>query len=60
MAEPRAATVPRWRGPGGRPLRVAHLTTVDMSLSLLLGTELAVDVEIISFLTLKKRIVLKD
>ena len=37
--------LPRWRGPGGRPLRVAHLTTVDMSLSLLLGTELAVDVE---------------
>lgn len=33
------------RGPGGRPLRVAHLTTVDMSLHLLLGTELAVDVE---------------
>ncbi|HEX7277308.1 MAG TPA: glycosyltransferase, partial [Acidimicrobiales bacterium] len=28
----------------GRPLRVAHLTTVDMSLALLLGTELAVDV----------------
>ncbi|MDQ4131258.1 MAG: glycosyltransferase family 4 protein [Actinomycetota bacterium] len=27
-----------------RPLRVAHLTTVDMSLALLLGTELAVDV----------------
>lgn len=37
--------VPRWRGPGGRPLRVAHLTTVDMSLLLLLGTELVVDVE---------------
>ena len=44
MAEPRADTVAPWRGPGGRPLRVAHLTTVDMSLSLLLGTELAVDV----------------
>ena len=29
----------------GRRLRVAHLTTVDMSLSLLLGTELEVDVE---------------
>ena len=28
-----------------RPLRIAHLTTVDMSLALLLGTELAVDVE---------------
>ncbi len=35
----------RLRGPGGRPLRLAHLTTVDMSLSLLLATELAVDVE---------------
>lgn len=33
------------RGPGGRPLRVAHLTTVDMSLSLLLATEFAHDVE---------------
>lgn len=31
-------------GPGGRPLRLAHLTTVDMSLELLLGTELRVDV----------------
>lgn len=28
-----------------RPLRLAHLTTVDMSLALLLGTELTVDVE---------------
>jgi len=27
------------------PLRIAHLTTVDMSLALLLGTELTVDVE---------------
>ena len=36
---------PRLRGPGGRPLRVAHLTTVDMSLSLLLATELRHDVE---------------
>lgn len=36
---------PRLRGPGGRPLRVAHLTTVDMSLELLLGTELSIDVE---------------
>ncbi|MGW4379061.1 glycosyltransferase [Kitasatospora sp. NPDC004531] len=35
----------RLRGEGGRPLRVAHLTTVDMSLHLLLATELAVDVE---------------
>jgi len=30
---------------GDRPLRVAHLTTVDMSLALLLATELTVDVE---------------
>lgn len=29
----------------GRPLRIAHLTTVDMSLALLLATELRVDVE---------------
>ncbi|OKJ05262.1 glycosyltransferase [Kitasatospora sp. CB01950] len=35
----------RLKGDGGRPLRVAHLTTVDMSLHLLLATELAVDVE---------------
>jgi glycosyltransferase involved in cell wall biosynthesis len=33
----------RWRGPEGRPLRLAHLTTVDMSLYLLLMTELRVD-----------------
>jgi glycosyltransferase involved in cell wall biosynthesis len=39
------AALPRLRGRGGRPLRVAHLTTVDMSLSLLLRTELQVDVE---------------
>ncbi|MFE3197722.1 glycosyltransferase [Embleya sp. NPDC055664] len=32
------------RGPGGRPLRIAHLTTVDMSLALLLRTELEEDV----------------
>jgi len=32
-------------GPRPRSLRVAHLTTVDMSLALLLGTELSVDVE---------------
>ena len=37
-------TVPQLRGPGGRRLTVAHLTTVDMSLELLLGTELEVDV----------------
>jgi glycosyltransferase involved in cell wall biosynthesis len=35
----------RLRAPGDRPLRVAHLTTVDMSLALLLGTELSYDVE---------------
>ncbi|BAJ27453.1 MULTISPECIES: glycosyltransferase [Kitasatospora] len=35
----------RLRGEDGRPLRVAHLTTVDMSLHLLLATELTVDVE---------------
>jgi len=38
-------TMPTLRGPGGRPLRVAHLTTVDMSLALLLGTELQLDVD---------------
>jgi glycosyltransferase involved in cell wall biosynthesis len=32
------------RGPQGRRLRVAHLTTVDMSLAVLLGTELECDV----------------
>lgn len=32
------------RGPGGRPLRVAHLTTVGMSQAQLLATELRVDV----------------
>lgn len=31
--------------PATRPLRLAHLTTVDMSLALLLATELQVDVE---------------
>lgn len=31
--------------PARRPLRLAHLTTVDMSLALLLATELQVDVE---------------
>ncbi len=39
MAEP-----VRSRGADGRALRVAHLTTVDMSLALLLPTELSVDV----------------
>ena len=48
MAEPAGVTTPggvgRLAGPDARPLRVAHLTTVDMSLALLLGTELQVDV----------------
>lgn len=37
--------IPVLRGPGGRRLRVAHLTTVDMSLALLLARELQADVE---------------
>lgn len=37
--------MPRLRGPGGRRLRVAHLTTVDISLPVLLGTELRADVD---------------
>jgi glycosyltransferase involved in cell wall biosynthesis len=45
--------LPRWltvsaeasRGAGVGPLRIAHLTTVDMSLALLLATELTVDLE---------------
>jgi glycosyltransferase involved in cell wall biosynthesis len=37
--------LPRLRGPSGRPLRVAHLTTVDLSLALLLATELEADVQ---------------
>jgi glycosyltransferase involved in cell wall biosynthesis len=36
--------VPILTGPGGRPLRVGHLTTVDLSLAKLLETELRVDV----------------
>lgn len=36
---------PRLRGPGGRPLRVAHITTVDISLVVLLGTELRTNVD---------------
>ena len=36
---------PCLRGPGGRPLRVVHLTTIDASLAILLGTELEYDVE---------------
>ena len=42
---PLLRTIPQLRGPGGRRLRVAHLTTVDMSLALLLGRELEIDVE---------------
>lgn len=46
MAETRGtAGVVRLRSPNGRPLRLAHLTTVDMSLALLLATELEVDVQ---------------
>ena len=37
--------IPRLTGPGERRLRIAHLTTVDMSLQLLLGTELRADIE---------------
>jgi len=36
--------MPELRGPGGRSLRLVHLTTVDMSLVLLLGTELEMDI----------------
>lgn len=36
---------PQLRGPQGERLRVAHLTTVDMSLALLLRTELEVDLQ---------------
>ncbi|MFF2045209.1 glycosyltransferase [Kitasatospora sp. NPDC058170] len=43
-AEPRTPPL-RLRGPDGRPLRVAHLTTVDTSLHFLLATELKVDLE---------------
>jgi glycosyltransferase involved in cell wall biosynthesis len=42
---PERTTSPSLRAPGGRPLRVAHLTTVDMSLWLLLAAELRADVE---------------
>jgi hypothetical protein len=45
VPESRPETLRSLRGPGGCPLRVAHLTTVDMSLALLLETELRVDVE---------------
>ena len=37
------ADVPLLRGPGGRPLRLAHLTTVGISQAKLLATELRVD-----------------
>ena len=42
---PETLTMPRLRGPGGRPLRAAHLTTIDTSLVVLLGTELKAHVE---------------
>lgn len=42
---PETMTLPKLRGPGGRRLRVAHLTTIDKSLEFLLGTELRADVE---------------
>lgn len=42
---PRSRPIPRLVSPTGRRLRLVHLTTVDMSLALLLGGELAVDVE---------------
>lgn len=42
---PDTMTLPRLRGPGGRNLRVGHLTTIDKSLEFLLGTELRADVE---------------
>jgi len=42
---PEPIQLPRLRGPHGRPVRVGHLTTIDMSLALLLGTELQADVE---------------
>jgi glycosyltransferase involved in cell wall biosynthesis len=42
---PDTARTPALCGPGGRALRVAHLTTVDMSLWLLLATELRADLE---------------
>ncbi|MGW4894920.1 glycosyltransferase [Kitasatospora sp. NPDC004240] len=45
MAEHLPAPFPRLRGPGGRPLRVAHLTTVGTRLQRLLATELTVDLE---------------
>lgn len=41
----RPVEVPSLRGPAGRPLRVAHLTTIDLSLQVLLRTELQADVE---------------
>jgi glycosyltransferase involved in cell wall biosynthesis len=37
--------IPRLRGPGGRPLRLGHLTTADVSLAKLLATELRADVD---------------
>jgi glycosyltransferase involved in cell wall biosynthesis len=46
VAEPALRpTTPRLVTADGRPPRVAHLTTVDLSLAMLLATELTVDVE---------------
>ena len=42
-ADERIQSRPQMRGPQGRRLRVAHLTTVDLSLAILLGTELECD-----------------
>ena len=43
-ADERVRSRPQIRGPQGRRLRIAHLTTVDMSLAIQLGTELEYDV----------------
>ncbi len=45
MPVPETATATPRLVTGGRPARVAHLTTVDLSLHALLATELVVDVE---------------
>ena len=47
MASSLTTTIPLMqpRRPGGSPLRLAHLTTIDLSLSLLLERELRADVE---------------
>ncbi len=45
MPELHTGVAPVLRRPDGAPVRIAHLTTVDMSLALLLATELEVDVQ---------------